>query len=145
MYCAVLSDMLLMLIARTMNIVTGDMTFQHHLQMKRGGLFVMYFMSSLNLFQNKKINIIKTHKNTFFLSLVFEPFFLFKEILRTPKWRLYRTDDVIPPSYDVVSLFVDLRGNSFGLTIYPPSFIIIAQYALEVTKGLRKSETAQSK
>ena len=48
-YCAVLCDMLLMLIQSTTNIVTGEMTFQHHFQIKRGGLFVMYLMSSLNL------------------------------------------------------------------------------------------------
>ena len=41
----------------------------------------MYFMSSLNLFQNKKYNVIKTHKNTFsfapFLSLVFVYLFIY--------------------------------------------------------------------
>ena len=95
MYSAVLSDMSLMLIARTMNIVTGDMTFQHHLQMKRGGLLVMYLMSSLNLFQNKKkkITLLKYTKIPF-MSLVFE--FLFKEIFRDPRLRLYRTDDITP-------------------------------------------------
>lgn len=63
---------------------------------------------------------------------------MFKEIFRDPRWRLYRTDDVTPSKYDVVASFVDLRGNSFGLTIYPPSFIVIAQYALEVTKGTQE-------
>lgn len=67
------------------------------------------------------------------------------EVFRNPGWRLCRTDDVIPPSYDVVASFVDLRGNCFGLTINPPTVIVITQYALEVTKGLRKSERAQSK
>ena len=52
-YCGVLSDILLMLMESTTKMVTGEMTFQHHLQMKRGGLFVMYFMSSLNLKEKK--------------------------------------------------------------------------------------------
>ena len=56
-YCAVLCDMLLMLIESTTNIVTGEMTFQHHFQIKRGGLFVMYFMSSLNLLKKQDFAI----------------------------------------------------------------------------------------
>ena len=46
-----------MLIESTTNIVTGEMTFQHHFQMKRGGLFVMYFMSSLNLFKSRNLSL----------------------------------------------------------------------------------------
>ena len=49
--------MLLMLIESTTNIVTGEMTFQHHFQIKRGGLFVMYFMSSLNLLKKQDFAI----------------------------------------------------------------------------------------
>ena len=56
-YCAVVCDMLLMLIESTTNIVTGEMTFQHHFQIKRGGLFVMYFMSSLNLFKSRTLSL----------------------------------------------------------------------------------------
>ena len=56
-YCAVVCDMLLMLIESTTNIVTGEMTFQHHFQIKRGGLFVMYFMSSLNLFKSRNLSL----------------------------------------------------------------------------------------
>ena len=46
-----------MLIESTTNIVTGEMTFQHHFQIKRGGLFVMYFMSSLNLFKSRNLSL----------------------------------------------------------------------------------------
>ena len=62
-YCGVLSDILLMLMESTTKMVTGEMTFQHHLQIKRGGLFVMYFISSLNL---QKITVAFLNELLFF-------------------------------------------------------------------------------
>lgn len=62
-YCGVLSDILLILMESTTKMVTGEMTFQHHLQIKRGGLFVMYFISSLNL---QKITIAFSNEPLFF-------------------------------------------------------------------------------